>query len=49
LTAELNMTQMQFEKLKEQRRRRSHKCFYTSSPNHLGYIQSLATSCKDFH
>jgi len=45
----LNIAQMQFEKLKEQRRRRSHRWFYTSSPNHLGYVQSLATSWKDFH
>jgi len=43
------MAQMQFEKLKEQGRRRSHRYFYTGSPNHLGYVQSLATSCKDFH
>jgi len=43
------MTQNAVQKLKEQGRRRSHRCFYTGPPNHLGYVQSLATSCKNFH
>jgi len=43
------MTQMQFEKLKERGKRRLHRYFYTSSPNHLGYIHSLVTTYKEFH